>query len=96
MFKVLLSELNVTISINSNDPDTPAILEFEGDRIVVATLKKQLAGMYGMYYHGTIGDATAPLDLDHALVTSKLKFEILEGADILKMPRQELPPGAVW
>jgi hypothetical protein len=38
-----------------------------------------------------------PLDAVAALTGATwLEWEIVEGAEILDMPREELPPGAVW
>ncbi len=89
--------IDITITIDSNNPDTAAVLKFEGDDpATVETITKQVGRMYGMYGH-QISDATTPLDLDAALSEATwIVWEILEGADILKMPRQKLPPGAVW
>ena len=96
MFKVLLPKLNVIITLDSNDPDVSEVIEFEGDDpATVETIQDQVERMYGMYGH-QISDATTPLDLNAALAKSIYEYEILEGADILKMPRQKLPPGAKW
>ena len=94
MFKVLLPDYNVTISIDSNDPDVSEMIEFEGDDPkIVETIREQVDNMHGIYGH-MLCDCTTPLDLHAGLVKSIYEFQILEGAEILKMPRQQLPPGA--
>jgi hypothetical protein len=93
VFKVRLTRLDITVSIDSDSPDRRAQIVVAGENSQF--MKQQIASMTGMYGH-IIGNSTAPLDLNAALAGSGLDFEILEGADILKMPRQELPDGAKW
>lgn len=51
--------------------------------------------MYGMYGH-RIGRLSTQLDLNAAIVKSGLDYEIIEGAEILEMPQEEIPAGAKW
>lgn len=92
MFKIKLPTLDVTISISSISPDNSAPIKFEGD---AKGFVKELASMYGMYGH-RIGRLSTPLDLNAAIVKSGLDYEIIEGAEILEMPQEEIPAGAKW
>ena len=93
MFKIQIIEPNITISINANTPDKYARIKIAGED--ANNFGRKLAQMYGIYGH-LVGTNTTPLDLNAALANSGMEYEILEGADILKMRRQQLPPGAKW
>jgi hypothetical protein len=98
MFKVKVKP-GLIISIDSDHPDKFGEIQFEqiegNDPIVIPAWKRRLSDMYGI--HGnSIGDRTSPLDLNIGLRNNKVSFEILEGAEILKIPTKKLPEGSVW
>ncbi len=95
MFKVELPKLEVTISLDSNSPDRSAPLQYESSDIdMMKVVRARVGRMTGMYGH-SIGEKTTPLDLKAALSKSSFEFTIVEGEEILKMPRQKLPDGAM-
>jgi hypothetical protein len=95
--------IDATISIDSDSPER-ASAPPKGGRYGKATwtgkdaalLSDWITNQDGMYGH-RVGESPNPLDAVAALTGATwLEWEIAEGAEILDMPREELPPGAVW
>jgi hypothetical protein len=86
--------IDVTITIDSDHPDRHGQATWTGKD--AALLSDWLPRQYGMYGHG-VGENPNPLDAVSALTGATwLEWEIVEGKEILDMPREELPSGAVW
>jgi hypothetical protein len=86
--------IDATISIDSDSPDRYGKATWTGKD--AALLSDWITNQYGMYGH-RVGESPNPLDAVAALTGATwLEWEIVEGAEILDMPREELPPGAVW
>lgn len=86
--------IDATISIDSDSPDRYGKATWTGKD--AALLSNWLPGQSGMYGHG-VGESPNPLDAVAALTGATwLEWEIVEGKEILEMPRQKLPPGAKW
>jgi hypothetical protein len=82
------------VSIDSDHPDKPAPLQIEGDN--PDEIRRWISGMCGFRGIGLDGESEAPSDLIAGLCVEKADFEILEGEEILDIPTEELPAGAVW
>ena len=82
------------ISIDSDHPDKAGSLLIQGD--TPQEIKDWISSMSGFRGIGLSGTFDAPLDLVSGLSTEKAVFEILEGKEILDIPTQDLPDGAVW
>jgi hypothetical protein len=97
VFKVKVNA-TIIISIDSDNRDRPAPIQVDSingtDPQMVKIWYKKLSNMHGMYGH-LLDKATSPIDLNAALLQNKIEFEILEGREILDLPRAELPPGAI-
>ena len=93
MFKIYLIDIDVTIAIESELPDYKSRLVFTGKN--AKFIKNRIIGATGMYGH-SIGLSTTPLDLNAAIVKSEFNYRIVEGAQILDLPRQELKNDAIW
>jgi hypothetical protein len=86
--------IDVTIAIDSDSPDRYGKATWTGKD--AALLSDWLTDQYGMYGH-TVGENPNPLDAVAALTGATwLEWEIVEGKEILDLPRQQLPDGAVW
>jgi hypothetical protein len=86
--------IDATISIDSDSPDCYGKATWSGKD--AALLSDWLPNQYGMYGHH-VGEKPNPLDAVAALTGATwLEWEIVEGKEILEMPRQKLPPGAKW
>jgi hypothetical protein len=86
--------IDVTITIDSAKPDKYGKTTYGGADS--SLISQWLPNQHGMYGH-RVGDEANPLDVSAALSAATwIEWEILEGEEILDMPRQKLPPGAVW
>lgn len=86
--------IDATISVDSDSPDRSGNATWSGKD--AALLSDWITNQYGMYGH-RVGENPNPADLNSALIAATwLDWEIVEGEEILEMPRQKLPPGAMW
>jgi hypothetical protein len=86
--------IDAVISIDSDSPDRAGNATWSGKD--AALLSDWITNQYGMYGH-QVGENPNPLDAVAALTGATwLEWEIVEGKEILEMPRQKLPPGAKW
>lgn len=83
------------VSIDSDSPDKSAPIVVTGGIPALANhLQDMLSKSVG--FHGRLlGQECSPLDLHAVLVITGLKFQILEGEEILAMPQTPIPDGAV-
>lgn len=84
------------ISIDSNSPDRSAPIVVSSDNPDLASAFAQSLSIAIGFQGHMLGDKCSPLDLHSALLDLKLRFDIVEGAEILDMLGQQLPEGAVW
>jgi hypothetical protein len=85
---------NHTIAIDSDDPEQHAEMKIEGED--PASIHSWVGKLYGMRGVGLDEWANCPIDLMSGIMDSKESYEILQGKEILDMPLEELPEGAVW
>jgi hypothetical protein len=88
---------DVTISLNSNDPNKSANIQIEGDEKVVALVRDRLLRSYGAFGH-MIRETTTPIDLNAALKSDDFKEfrpQIVEGAELVGVYDPRIPPGAI-
>ena len=88
---------------HSNDPNLSAEVQYEGDPELLEIVKMWLPNALGAFGH-FIGESTSPIDLDVAIKKGPrpllLKFmpdyrwELLAGADLVKIYDPRTPPGA--
>lgn len=91
MFKVLVNS-TIEVAIAATRPHQHAQTTYKGDED--GRFADWIPLEYGVRGK-RVGDDASPLDLVAALTKSKLKWEIIEGAEILDLPITELPKGAV-
>jgi len=90
---------NITISLDSNDPNKAAEIQVEGqkgDEEAVASVKNQLLRSYGAFGH-MIRETTTPIDLNAALESGDFKEfrpQIVEGEELVKLYNPKIPPDA--
>jgi hypothetical protein len=86
MFKIQVEDSIVSIDVAA--PDEAGKIECS-DLALMATL----SNTFGL--HTTLGESASPEALEAAVKKLGLKYEIIEGADILDMPIQPMPDGAI-
>lgn len=86
-------QIQATISIDSTQPYKAGKTTYEGtDK---ALMREWIPDQYGMRGK-RVGDNASPADLNHALMAATwLEWEIISGQEILDIPEQSLPPGAI-
>jgi hypothetical protein len=85
--------IQVTISIDSNQPYKAGKTTYEGDD--KALMREWMPDQYGMRGK-RVGDNASPADLHHALMAAAwLEWKIISGQEILDIAEQSLPPGAI-
>jgi hypothetical protein len=82
---------NAVLLIDSDKPDKYGTAIWAGD---YQALAKWLPNQYGMFGHH-VGDNPAPMDVIHALIMAKKKYQVVEGKEILDIPITPLPDGAI-
>ena len=85
--------VDIVISIDSDAPARGGVTTYEGDDAHL--VDQYLQWQYGLYGK-MLGEEPSPSDMIHTLTgLTWLKWEILEGKEILDLPVPELPPGAM-
>jgi len=88
---------DITVSLNSNDPNKSAKIQIEGDEEVVAMVRDRLLSSYGAFGH-LIRETTTPIDLNAALKSGNFRLfqpQIIEGAELVKVYDPKVPPDAL-
>ena len=88
MFKVKTSFPDAMISINVKAPDEAGKIRCSDRQLMTL-----LSNTFGL--HTILGSSGSPEALVAALHNKEIEYEILEGAEILDLPRVPLPDGAI-
>lgn len=87
----------VEVWVDSDEPNTPAKIEWSGEEFVVEDFRKKLRYAHGAFGH-LIGTSASPIDLHAALMQeplkSELRPELLEGAELVERYDPGIPDGA--
>jgi hypothetical protein len=81
------------ISIDSDLPEKWGLMQIEPES---QELREQISLWSGLRGISLDDKSNCPVDLEAGLLIEKIPFEVIEGAEILDLPLEELPPGAVW
>ena len=101
MISYILKLLAVKVSLDSDDADTSAPLQFEpiveeaSDNVQIAS--ETLARECGMFGH-IIGSSTTPIDLSVAMTSARMQAfrpEIQEGQELIDNYKSSIPKGAM-
>lgn len=86
----------VIVSLDSDDPDLSAIISYEGQPIMIESVRRELESSYGAFGH-LITDATTPADLHAAMrkePMTRFNPQLIEGDNLIPSYKQNIPPGA--
>ena len=106
-YKITANGAEVIISLDANDPNEFADIQYEGDSALLEIIQMWLPNAFGAFGH-SINDNTSPIDLDCAIKKGPpasprynllrfmpyYKWELLVGADLVKIYDPGIPPGA--
>ena len=106
-YKITANNAEVIVTVNSNNPNLSAEVQYEGDPELLEIVKMWLPDAFGAFGH-LIGESTSPIDLDAAIKKGPpafsqynllrfmpdYKWELLVGADLVKSYDPGIPEGA--
>lgn len=102
-YRITTNNAEVIISLDADDPNHFADIQYEGDSDLLEIVTMWLPFAFGAFGH-LIGENTSPIDLDAAIKKGlkplllkfmpDYKWELLIGADLVKIYDPCIPPGA--
>lgn len=90
--EVQYSDRPITVSLDADNPNEMADIAIAGD--IPELFEYWLSSQYGAFGH-MIGDATTPIDLHYAIVSSGFPFKVLEGEKLVEKYDPDIPDGAM-
>ncbi|MCK5687924.1 hypothetical protein KAI87_01580 [Myxococcota bacterium] len=85
IYKLTSDAGEVLVRLNTTDPESTVILEFEGPEDAIEAVQYDVEMSDGAFGH-QLGDATTPIDLHAAMLSERLAHfspELIEGKDIV-------------
>ena len=100
MLKYKILSIEITVSVDSADPNKSGKVAYEGDESAVKLLKHYLGLCYGAFGHVLNPEMTTPIDMDAALKSREISeifgaAEIVEGGDLVKTYDPGIPDKCV-
>ena len=103
-YKITANNAEVIITLDADDPNDFADVQYEGDSELLEIVKMWMSSATGAFGH-FIGENTSPIDLDAAIkfgpkplllkFMPNYKWELLVGADLVKIYDPGIPKGAL-
>lgn len=97
IYKLQAPEGEVQVTLNSDQPNRSALVEFEGGSVAVSQVRNWLRREYGAFGH-FIGNRTTPIDLAAAMSKPRAKIfspKLVTGEELIAQLDPGLPPGAI-
>ena len=87
----------IIVSLDSDDQNESAAIAYEGEPVMVRSVRDALSGSYGAFGH-LITDSTTPIDLAAAMQGQDMERftpQLIEGAQLVEGTwNPGIPPGA--